>query len=376
MPDAIVDITAPASIASGGAPPDGSPQDAAEAAGLIYTTDDQPGLHRRRRGKTFFYVDAAGSRVKDAADLARIRTLAIPPAWSDVWICANPVGHLQATGRDVKARKQYRYHPRFREYQDAAKYEHIMEFAHALPVIRARVSEHMARRGLQREKVLATVVRLLETTLIRVGNDDYAKQNGSYGLTTLQEKHVTLEGAELRFHFKGKSGKIWKLKLRDRRVARVIKDCQGLPGQKLFQYRDDDGELREVTSADINAYLKEVSGRDITAKDFRTWAGTVLAAMALREFEAFDTQAKAKRNVRAAIERVSTRLGNTPAICRKCYIHPEILSSYSEGTLSDRVQVEIEATLREELALLTPEETAVLSLLRNRLQATPDETST
>ena len=245
-----------------------------------------------------------------------------------------------------------------------------MEFAHALPLIRATVSEHMAKRGLHREKVMATVVRLLETTLIRVGNDDYAKQNGSYGLTTLQEEHVELQGAELRFHFNGKSGKTWRLNIRDRRVARVIKDCQSLPGQKLFQYVDEDGEPREVTSADVNAYLKEISGRDVTAKDFRTWAGTVLAAMALREFEAFDTQAKAKLNLRIAIEKVSTRLGNTPAVCRKCYIHPEVLACYVEGTLAERVKIDIETSLRDDLATLTAEETAVLSLLRNRLQAT------
>jgi DNA topoisomerase-1 len=365
MPDAIGDIarlsdTAEASAVS---------HDAAEAAGLVYCTDDQPGISRRRRGKSFFYLGSSGDRIRDPAILARIRSLAIPPAYQQVWICADENGHLQATGRDAKGRKQYRYHPRFREHQDAAKYEHIMEFAHALPAIRATVSEHLALRGLQRPKVMATVVRLLETTLIRVGNDDYAKQNGSYGLTTLQEEHVKLEGAELRFHFKGKSGKTWRLNIRDRRVARVIKDCQGLPGQKLFQYIDDDGSPHEVTSADINAYLKEISGRDVTAKDFRTWAGTVLAAMALREFEAFDTQARAKVNLRIAIEAVSTRLGNTPAVCRKCYIHPEVLACYVEGTLAERVRTDIETSLRDDLATLTAEETAVLSLLRNRLQA-------
>lgn len=361
MPEAVEDIAGQIDTAAS--------HDAAAAAGLVYCTADQPGISRRRRGKGFFYLDPVGQRITDRDTLARIRSLAIPPAYEKVWICADALGHLQATGRDAKGRKQYRYHPRFREHQDAAKYEHIMEFAHALPTIRASVSEHMAKRGLHREKVMATVVRLLETTLIRVGNDDYAKQNGSYGLTTLQDQHVKLEGTELRFHFKGKSGKTWRLNIRDRRVARVIKDCQGLPGQKLFQYVDEDGAPHEVTSADVNAYLKEISGRDVTAKDFRTWAGTVLAAMALREFEAFDTQAKAKVNLRTAIEQVSARLGNTPAVCRKCYIHPEILSSYTEGTLAERITTDIETTLRDDLATLTAEETAVLSLLRNRLQA-------
>jgi DNA topoisomerase-1 len=225
----------------------------------------------------------------------------------------------------------------------------------------------MALRGLPREKVLATVVHLLETTLIRVGNDDYAKQNKSYGLTTLRDQHVKVDGAELRFRFKGKSGKTWNLEVKDRRIAKIVKACQDLPGQELFQYIDDEGVQRDVTSADVNAYLKEVTGKDITAKDFRTWAGTVLAALALKEFETFDTEAKAKKNVRAAIERVASKLGNTPTICRKCYIHPEIMSSYVEGSLLLEVKNEVEAELRDDLAGLRPEEAAVLSLLEARL---------
>jgi DNA topoisomerase-1 len=298
------------------------PRDAAESIGLRYIADDRPGIRRRKTARGFAYVAPNGEKVRDKATLERIRKLAIPPAYRDVWICLGANGHLQATGRDARGRKQYRYHPLFREIRESAKYEHMVDFARSLPVIRAKVDAHMALRGLPREKVLATVVRLLETTLIRVGNDDYAKQNKSYGLTTLHNPHVKVDGAELRFQFKGKSGKTWRLKLKDRRVAKVVKACQDLPGQELFQYIDDGGECRDVNSSDVNSYLREITGRDVTAKDFRTWAGTVLAALALQEFEGFDSQAKLKKNVRSAIERVAARLGNTPTICRKCYIHP------------------------------------------------------
>jgi DNA topoisomerase-1 len=341
--------------------------DAASAAGLRHVSDEGPGLSRRRSGKGFSYRDAKGAPVQDKAVLARIRTLAIPPAWTDVWICPRANGHIQATGRDARGRKQYRYHPDWRLARDATKYEHIMEFAHGLPRLRARVATDMARRGLGREKVLATVTHLLDTTLIRVGNEDYAQANQSYGLTTLRNRHVAVEGGELRFHFKGKSGKMWKLRLRDRRVAKVVRACQELPGQELFQYIDEDGERQTVDSADVNAYLREASGRDITAKDFRTWAGTVLAAMALSEFEKFDSSTAAKRNVKAAIERTAARLGNTPTICRKCYVHPEVLDSYMQGSLLVQVKREVEAELREELDELRPEEAAVLAFLRQRL---------
>src|SRR5206468_9340137 len=264
-------------------------------------------------------------------------------------------------------RKQYRYHPEFRAARESTKYEHMMEFAHALPGVRKKLAEHMALRGLPREKVLATVVHLLENTLIRVGNDDYAKENKSYGLTTLRDPHVKVEGSELRFEFKGKSGKQWRLQLKDRRVAKIVRACQDLPGQRLFQYKDEAGEIREVTSADVNDYLKEITGRDITAKDFRTWAGTVMAAIALHEFEAFDTKATQKKNLKAAIERVAARLGNTPTICRKCYVHPEILSSYLDGNLVLEIKSAVENELRDELAGLKPEEAAVLVMLRQRL---------
>ncbi|MFL4974819.1 MAG: DNA topoisomerase IB, partial [Microvirga sp.] len=295
------------------------PRDAAESAGLTYVSDEEPGIHRKKAGTGFTYVRPGGGKVEDEATLNRIRKLAVPPAYTDVWICAKANGHIQATGRDAKGRKQYRYHPDFRAIRESTKYEHMLEFAKALPAIREKIAEHMALPGLPREKVLATVVDLLEKTLIRVGNDDYAKQNKSYGLTTLKNQHVAVNGSELRFQFKGKSGKVWRLKVKDRRIAKIVRACQDLPGQELFQYIDEDGERRDVTSSDVNTYLREITGRDVTAKDFRTWQGTVLAAMALQEFQEFDTKAALKKNVKAAIEKVATRLGNTPAICRKCY---------------------------------------------------------
>jgi DNA topoisomerase-1 len=345
------------------------PAEAARAAGLRYVTDEQPGIARSPRGDGFAFRKPDGSEVADERELERIRKLAIPPAWTDVWVCASANGHLQATGRDARGRKQYRYHPRFRELREETKYEHMMAFARALPELRAAIARHLALRGLPREKVLATVVHLLETTLIRVGNDDYARRNKSYGLTTLRNRHVAIEGTQLRFEFKGKSGKAWKLQLRDRRVASVVRACQELPGQRLFQYRDDDGELREVTSSDVNSYLREISGRDITAKDFRTWAGTVMAALALQDVEQAETQAALKKNVRAAIETVAARLGNTPAICRKCYVHPEVLQAYAEGELLLQIQDEVAGELVADEAL-RPQEAAVLALLQARLERT------
>ena len=349
------------------------PREAAEAAGLVYVSDEDRGIRRERKGEGFAYYKPNGDPVTDETTLERIRKLAIPPAYVDVWICPKANGHLQATGRDARGRKQYRYHPHFREVRESNKYEHMMAFARALPAIRARLAEHMALRGLPREKVLATVVHLLETTLIRVGNDDYAKENKSYGLTTLRNPHVKVEGSQLRFQFKGKSGKTWRLQLKDRRIARIVRACQELPGQRLFQYQDEEGEVREVTSADVNAYLREITGADITAKDFRTWAGTVLAALALREFEAFDTKATQKKNLKAAIERVSARLGNTPTICRKCYIHPEVLNAYVEGGLLLEIKDKVEEELSENLAVLKPEEAAVLAMLEGRLQRTLED---
>jgi DNA topoisomerase I len=352
------------------APTPVDPREAAESAGLVYVSDEDRGIRRERKGDGFAYYKANGDPVTDEATLERIRKLAIPPAYVDVWICPKANGHLQATGRDARGRKQYRYHPQFREVRESTKYEHMMDFARALPAIRAKLAGHMALRGLPREKVLATVVHLLETTLIRVGNDDYARDNKSYGLTTLRNPHVKVDGAELRFQFKGKSGKTWRLQVKDRRIAKIVRACQDLPGQRLFQYKDENGEIREVTSADVNAYLKEITGTDITAKDFRTWAGTVMAALALQEFEAFDTKATQKKNLKAAIERVASRLGNTPTICRKCYIHPEVLNAYTEGQLVLQVKKQVEEELREDLASLRPEEAAVLAMLESRLKRT------
>ena len=343
------------------------PRDAAETAGLLYVSDEEPGIRRKKSGKGFTYLRSDGKKVEDEATLKRIRSLAIPPAYTDVWICAKANGHIQATGRDAKGRKQYRYHPAFREVRESTKYERMLEFAAGLPAIRKTIDEHMSLRGLPREKVLATVVHLLENTLIRVGNEDYAKQNKSYGLTTLRDPHVKVNGGELRFQFKGKSGKTWKLQVKDRRVARIVKACQDLPGQDLFQYLDDGGERQSITSSDVNAYLKEITGRDITAKDFRTWAGTVLATLALSEFERFDSEAKAKKNIRMAIEEVSSRLGNTPTICRKCYVHPEVFACYLDGDLLLEIKNQVETELREELPSLRPEEAAVLTLLKERL---------
>ncbi|MGE0154465.1 MAG: DNA topoisomerase IB [Reyranellaceae bacterium] len=339
----------------------------AKDAGLVYVTGEEPGYARRRRGRSFAYRDADGRPLQDQAEIARAKRLAIPPAWTDVWICASPRGHIQATGRDARGRKQYRYHERWRATRDATKFDRILEFAGNLPALRARVLSDLQRQGLAREKVLATIVYLLETTLARVGNEEYARANKSYGLTTLRDRHVAVQGSALRFAFTGKSGKEWKLTLTDRRVARIVRACQELPGQHLFQYVDADGARQKIGSADLNAYLRDIAGSEVTAKDFRTWAGTVLAAMALSEFEAFDSQAAAQRNLRQAIEHVARQLGNTPAICRKCYIHPEILNCYLEGALIDTLQQRIRQAMRRQ-EKLKPEEAAVLAILRTRLE--------
>jgi DNA topoisomerase-1 len=345
------------------------PKDAAESAGLRYVSDERPGIRRKKAGSGFTYTRADGSRLTERDALKRLKALAIPPAWTDVWICPFSDGHIQATGRDAKGRKQYRYHPRFREVRESTKYERVVAFADELPAIRGKVREHMALRGLPRKKVLATVVHLLETTLIRVGNDGYAKQNNSYGLTTLKNRHVAVDGNEVRFRFTGKSGKQWSLHVRDRRVAKIIRACQDLPGQELIQYVDEQGVCHDVTSTDVNDYLKEITGKNITAKDFRTWAGTVLAVMALSEFESFDSAAQAKRNLRSAIEKVSARLGNTPTICRKCYVHPEVLNSYMDGNLVLEIKSQAESELRNAVGSLKAEEAAVLAMLRNPQEA-------
>jgi DNA topoisomerase-1 len=328
--------------------------------GLRYVCDEGPAIRRRRAGKGFVYLDAKGRRIATPDTLKRIRSLVIPPAWSDVWICAAADGHIQATGRDAKGRKQYKYHAEFREAREQSKYEHLFEFAAALPTVRAKVAEHMGLRGLPREKVLATVVHLLETTLIRVGNDEYARNNQSYGLTTLKNRHVDVDGAEVRFHFTGKSGKQWSLAMRDRRVARIIRACQELPGQDLLQYFDEEKELRAVSSGDVNAYLREIAGGEVTAKDFRTWAGTVLMARFLGSSGQFESGTQAKRAMSAAVKQVAAALGNTPAVCRKSYIHPAVASAFLGGLVLKTAQI-AEAP---ECSGLTAEEVAVLSLLR------------
>jgi DNA topoisomerase-1 len=336
-------------------------KDAADAAGLRYVSADTPGLTRRRAGKGFSFVGPDGQRVGDRKTLERIKGLVIPPAWRDVWICPRPDGHIQAIGYDEKGRKQYLYHPRFREVRDEAKFEHMMAFAEALPALRERVAADMAKPGLGRDTVLATVVHLLETTMIRVGNAAYARDNGSYGLTTLRVRHVKVEGTELRFHFKGKSGKVWRLSVKDRRVARIVKACQDLPGQDLFQYVDDQGERQSVTSADVNGYLKQASGGEITAKDFRTWVGTVLAATALAEFGAAANPTEAKKNLTRAINQVAAQLGNTATVCRKCYVHPAVMAAYLDGALALAPPDEPGEAFR-------PEEAAVLAFLRGRAE--------
>jgi DNA topoisomerase-1 len=336
----------------------------ARAAGLSYATDADAGIRRAAKGTGFSYRGPSGKVISDKDTLKRIRSLAVPPAWTDVWICPKENGHIQATGRDARGRKQYRYHPDWQAYRDRNKYERILDFARALPRIRERVAKDMAKRGAQREKVLATVVCLLDRTLIRVGNSEYAKDNGSYGLTTLKARHLAIEGSELRFNFKGKSGKTWRLQMRDRRIARVARAIQELPGQQLFQYVDDDGVVCSVDSADVNDYLREIAGPDVSAKDFRTWAGTVLAAMALSAIGSFETKTQAKMNLTRAITAVADRLGNTPSICRKCYVHPEVVACYLESALP---KISVTEPDESSAVSLPIEEDVVLRLLKRRL---------
>ena len=304
--------------------------EAAEEAGLHYVSDDRPGYTRRANNGEFEYLDTEGKTIGDEQRLLRIKRLAIPPAWTDVWICPSPSGHIQATGRDARGRKQYRYHDRWRELRDENKFDRLAAFAKALPNIRRRIAKDLKLPGLPRRKVLATVVRLLERTFIRIGNEEYARENKSFGLTTMQDRHVTVKGDRLRFRFRGKSGRAHEVDMTDRRIAKIVSKCQGLPGQDLFQYIDD-GEVRDVASQDVNDYLREITNENFTAKDFRTWAGTVLAAIALNAQGEFETKKQAKANVKTAVCAVAQLLGNTPAICRKCYVHPAIVEAYLSG---------------------------------------------
>ena len=357
---------APASAVAEAVSPLEDPVASARAAGLRYVVDDKPGLARHKRGKGFVYRTADGKTVKDAATLARIRSLAIPPAYTEVWICPTENGHLQATGRDARRRKQYRYHPKWREVRDEVKYGRMLAFGAALPVIRARTARDLGAADLPREKVLAALVQLLEKTLIRIGNEEYARTNKSFGLTTMRDGHVEVKGSTLIFEFRAKSGIQQTVDLREPKLAKTVKKCQDLPGQTLFQYIDEDGVQQTVDSGDVNDYLREVTGQEFTAKDFRTWAGTVLAACALREFEEFTSETQAKKNIVQAIESVARKLGNTKAVCRKCYVHPAVIDAYLDGTTIDIITKHASRLLRK-FNGLSREEVAVLALLQHRL---------
>ncbi|HEY3798510.1 MAG TPA: DNA topoisomerase IB [Caulobacteraceae bacterium] len=335
-----------------------APAATAAFAGLSYASPEEPGVSRRRSGRGFVYERADGSRVKDRATLARIRALAIPPAWRRVWISPDPNGHLQAMGYDEKGRRQYRYHARFRELREHVKYQRLIAFAETLPLIRARVEADMARPG--RRQVLATVVHLLETTMIRVGNRSYARDNHSFGLTTLEPRHLQIAGTRLRFSFTGKSGKAWRLDIRDKRIVRILKTCQELPGQSLFRYVDEVGEAQSITSVDVNDYLREISGADFTAKDFRTWNGTVLAATELAQAPAPQTARAGKHSLAVAIRKVAAQLHNTPAVCRACYVHPAVVDAFLAGDL----RLDLEGQPAN--PWLSAAEMAVLSFVRAR----------
>ena len=356
-----------------------APADSARSAGLRYVTDDRPGIRRKMGPLGFEYYRPNGKRIRNASELKRIAKLAVPPAWKQVWICPDPRGHLQATGRDARGRKQYRYHTEWRVTRDETKYDRMPIFAAALPKIRARTAADMGHPGLPREKVLATVVQLLEKSLIRVGNDEYAKANNSFGLTTLKDKHVKVRGDTMRFEFRGKSGVRHAVSVSDRRLARIVRNCRDLPGQELFQYIDDDGTRRHVGSGDVNQYLKEITGQDFTAKDFRTWAGTVLACAALREIAASrvadagttvrsgqQTAKRAARHVLEAIDAVAGVLGNTRAVCRKSYIHPMIVDAYVTGSMARMLSRRVFGTRGH--GTLSADEVAVLAILQSKAQ--------
>ena len=341
------------------------PIDAAEAAGLRYVSDTMPGIRRKKSGSGFSYVATDGTTIKDAGQLARIKALAIPPAYTDVWICPSPNGHIQATGRDARGRKQYRYHPKWRETRDETKFGRILAFSECLPRLRRRLDEDLSKSGLPREKVLATVVSLLDCTGIRVGNDEYARANRSFGLTTLQDRHVEVSGSSIRFEFRGKSGKSHKVALSDRRLARIVQRCQDIPGEDLFQYLDDDGVRQTISSGDVNDYLREISGQDFTAKDFRTWSGTKLAVAALTEIGECTSQRQAKSNILRAIDQVAEQLNNTRAVCRKYYVHPSVFQLYAAGTMLEILQ---NGTKEIGKSDLEPDEAAVVWLLRQQLE--------
>jgi DNA topoisomerase I len=336
-----------------------NPMESAALAGLRYVNDEGPGIRRKRAGRAFSYIGPDGQRIRDARTIQRIKSLAIPPAWVDVWICTDPLGHVQATGRDARGRKQYRYHPRWREVRDASKYERLAAFGQALPTIRQQVMRDLAQRGVPRTKVLATIVRLLEETSIRIGNEEYRRENQSFGLTTMLEEHAEIRGGTVRFEFKGKSGREHSVKLTDRRLARIVRQIQEIPGQELFQYLDEEGDGHSVESTDVNEYLREISGGEFTAKDFRTWNGTVLALRYLRISESPSSSTAGKRLVSGAIKSVAQELGNTPAVCRKAYVHPVVVNAYLEGSLAPEAGI---AEVKPESGL-SEEEHCLLALL-------------
>ena len=343
-----------------------APEAAARDAGLKYVSDTEPGIHRQHHGSGFRYCNAAGKPVRHRRTLERIENLVIPPAWSDVWICADADGHLQAVGRDARGRKQYLYHPEWRDVRDATKYEQMLAFAAVLPKIRRRVRRDLKLPGLPREKVLAAVIALMERTLIRVGNEEYSKTNHSYGLTTLRDRHVRVRKTEIHFHFRGKSGVEHEIDLDDPVLAGIVRKCQDLPGQNLFQYTDEAGEIRKISSGDVNAYLREVTEGDFTCKDFRTWSGTLLAALFLRELEQFTSATAAKKNIAEAVRNVAQRLGNTASICRKCYIHPGVIDSYLDQSLPENFELSVKRVQGKTTIQLSSDEKSILKLLRKR----------
>jgi DNA topoisomerase-1 len=341
------------------------PVEAAKAAGLRYVSDTQPGIQRKRvgKGKHFSYIGLDGKPIREPQELERIKQIGIPPAWKQVWICPSPQGHIQATGRDAKGRKQYRYHSRWREVRDETKYDRMIAFGEALPAIRERVEHDLSLPGLPYQKVQATLVRLLDTTLIRVGNQEYVRENHSYGLTTMRSRHVEVKGATVHFHFRGKSGREHDIDVQDRQLAKIVKRCQDLPGHELFQYIDEHGIGRTVESGDVNDYLREISGQGFTAKDFRTWGGTVIAMRELETEGGFESQTQGKKHIVEAMKATAEQLGNTPSICRKCYVHPGVLDAYLDHSLlsflkqyHDREKIEVRQGLK-------PEETRVLAFL-------------
>ncbi len=346
------------------------PVQSAAVAGLRYISVTGPGFSRKRAGNGFCYVDLSGKPIRDKEELRRIRSLVIPPAWTNVWICTLPHGHLQALGIDARGRKQYRYHPLYRQIRNQTKFSRLLDFGKVLPEIRQRVNRDLTSPGLSREKVLATVVRLLETTFIRIGNVEYARENSSFGLTTLRNRHVAIDGNMVKFSFRGKSGQDHEISIEDRRLSRIVKQCQELPGHELFQYRDEAGERHPIDSSDVNAYLKEITGEDFTAKDFRTWAGTVQTALALAAIGPFQSETEAKRNIVTAVKSTASQLGNRPATCRNYYVHPAILESYMDGSLVELVKppsADTDDNADANPKGLHPEELCVLAVIRKKM---------